>query len=40
MRHGLDDEKRIEPALVEMADAMNLPLVATNECFFADDSDV
>ncbi|MDB5394623.1 MAG: dnaE [Rhodospirillales bacterium] len=38
MRHGLDDEKRIEPALVEMADAMDLPLVATNECFFADDS--
>jgi DNA polymerase-3 subunit alpha len=38
MRHGLEDEKRIEPALVEMADAMNLPLVATNECFFADDS--
>jgi DNA polymerase-3 subunit alpha len=38
MRHGLDDERRIEPALVELADAMNLPLVATNECFFADDS--
>ena len=37
MRHGLDDEKRIEPALVEMADAMDIPLVATNECFFADD---
>jgi DNA polymerase-3 subunit alpha len=38
MRHGLDDEKRIESALVELADAMDLPLVATNECFFADDS--
>ncbi len=38
MRHGLDDERRIEPALVELADAMDLPLVATNECFFADDS--
>jgi DNA polymerase-3 subunit alpha len=37
MRHGLDDEKRVEPALVEMADAMDIPLVATNECFFADD---
>jgi DNA polymerase-3 subunit alpha len=37
MRHGLDDERRIEPVLVEMADAMGLPLVATNECFFADD---
>jgi DNA polymerase-3 subunit alpha len=38
MRHGLDDEKRIEAPLVAMADAMDLPLVATNECFFADDS--
>jgi DNA polymerase-3 subunit alpha len=38
MRHGAEDERRIEPALVEMADAMGLPLVATNECFFADDS--
>jgi DNA polymerase-3 subunit alpha len=38
MRHGLDDERRIEPALIELADAMNLPLVATNECFFSDDS--
>ena len=38
MRHGLDDEKRIESTLVELADAMDLPLVATNECFFADDS--
>jgi DNA polymerase-3 subunit alpha len=37
MRHGLEDQKRIEPALVEMADAMDIPLVATNECFFADD---
>ena len=37
MRHGLDEEKRIEPALIAMADARGLPLVATNECFFADD---
>jgi DNA polymerase-3 subunit alpha len=37
MRHGTDDEKRIEAPLVAMADAMDLPLVATNECFFADD---
>jgi DNA polymerase-3 subunit alpha len=36
MRHGLDAEKRIEAALVELADANGLPLVATNECFFAD----
>src|SRR5262249_38745565 len=38
MRHGLDEERRIEPALVEMADARGLPLVATNDCFFADDT--
>ncbi len=38
MRHGLDLERRIEPALIELADAFDLPLVATNECFFADDS--
>jgi DNA polymerase-3 subunit alpha len=37
MRHGTNDEKRIEAPLVAMADAMDLPLVATNECFFADD---
>ncbi len=37
MRHGQDDEKRTESALIEMADANGLPLVATNECFFADD---
>jgi len=38
MRHGLDDERRIEAALVELADLHDLPLVATNDCFFADDS--
>lgn len=38
MRHGLDSEKRIESALIELADTNDLPLVATNECFFADDS--
>jgi DNA polymerase-3 subunit alpha len=37
LRHGLDEERRIEPALIELADANDLPLVATNECFFADD---
>jgi DNA polymerase-3 subunit alpha len=39
MRHGgapgaLED--RIEPALVDLAYALDLPLVATNDCYFAD----
>ncbi len=37
LRHGMDEERRIEAALIELADANDLPLVATNECFFADD---
>ena len=35
MRHGLEIEKRIEATLVELADKHGLPLVATNEAFFA-----
>ncbi|CCQ73989.1 DNA polymerase III subunit alpha [Magnetospira sp. QH-2] len=35
-RHGLDGEKRIEGPLVDLAYALELPLVATNEAFFAD----
>jgi DNA polymerase-3 subunit alpha len=34
-RHGLEDEASIEPALIEMAFGHDLPLVATNEVFFA-----
>ena len=34
-RHGQALEKVIEPALLTLADAFDLPLVATNECFFA-----
>ncbi|MGD9535773.1 MAG: DNA polymerase III subunit alpha [Alphaproteobacteria bacterium] len=34
MRHGLDDEARTEPAFIEMADALGLPLVATNDAYF------
>ncbi|MDD2877740.1 MAG: DNA polymerase III subunit alpha [Acidiphilium sp.] len=34
-RHGLPTERAIEPGLIALADAANLPLVATNECFFA-----
>ncbi len=36
MRHGVEAETKIEGALVDLAYAKNLPLVATNECFFAD----
>ena len=35
MRHGLDIERQIEPELVELAFRHDLPLVATNECFFS-----
>ncbi|GAC1340245.1 MAG: DNA polymerase III subunit alpha [Acetobacteraceae bacterium] len=34
-RHGLAVEAAIEPALITLADTLRLPLVATNECFFA-----
>jgi DNA polymerase-3 subunit alpha len=34
-RHGLPAERAIEPGLIALADAAGLPLVATNECFFA-----
>ncbi len=36
MRHGLDAEARIEPAFIDLAYKHDLPLVATNEAFFAD----
>jgi DNA polymerase III subunit alpha len=35
MRHGIDEEKRIEPLLVDLAYEHDLPLVATNEVFFS-----
>ena len=38
-RHGLDIEKRVEPELLELAYAHELPLVATNEPYFAAVSD-
>ncbi len=34
-RHGLDDEKRAEPGLVEWAYANDVPLVATNDVYYA-----
>ena len=35
MRHELEEEQRIEPELVDLAYRHDLPLVATNEAFFA-----
>ena len=35
MRHGMPIEAQIEPALIELAYAYDLPLVATNEVFFS-----
>ncbi len=34
MRHGLTEEDSIEPALIDLAYARDLPLVATNDCYF------
>ncbi|WP_416192900.1 DNA polymerase III subunit alpha [Nitrobacter sp. TKz-YC01] len=34
-RHGLDKERRVEGALIDLAYAKGLPLVATNEPYFA-----
>ena len=36
-RHFLEEENRIEGKLIDLAYAKDLPLVATNECFFADE---
>ncbi|MDA8729616.1 DNA polymerase III subunit alpha [Alphaproteobacteria bacterium] len=35
-RHGLGIERTAEPHLLEIADRLNLPLVATNDCRFED----
>ena len=34
-RHGLSVETAIEPGLIGLADARGIPLVATNDCYFA-----
>jgi len=36
MRHGLTVEKQTEPGFLDLAYEMDLPIVATNECFFKD----
>ena len=38
-RHGLADEARVEPQLLDIAYTRKLPVVATNECYFAVRSD-
>ena len=38
-RHGLEDEKAVEPLLIAEAYARDLPLVATNQCYFASVAD-
>ncbi len=37
-RQDMPEEAATEPKLLALADAMNLPLVATNEAYFADES--
>ncbi len=34
-RHGLDSERAVEPGLIALADTAGIPLVATNDCYFA-----
>jgi DNA polymerase-3 subunit alpha len=34
-RHGLPVEAAIEPGLIALADSRHIPLVATNDCYFA-----
>ena len=35
-RHGTSLDAALEPGLISIADRLSVPLVATNECFFAD----
>ena len=34
-RHGLEAQRMVEPGLIALADATRVPLVATNDCYFA-----
>ena len=34
-RHGLEEEEKVEPELIEIAYQYNLPLIATNNCFYS-----
>jgi DNA polymerase III subunit alpha len=35
-RHNHPDEKQVEPALIDLAYELNIPLVAANDCYFTD----
>ncbi|WP_417515199.1 DNA polymerase III subunit alpha [Minwuia sp.] len=37
-RHGLAEEDRVEAAMIDLAYEMDLPLVATNDCYFLDEA--
>ncbi|MFZ2871814.1 DNA polymerase III subunit alpha [Zavarzinia sp.] len=37
-RHGMEDEEATEPGLIDLAYERDLPLVATNDCYFADEA--
>jgi DNA polymerase-3 subunit alpha len=37
-RHGLEIEDRLEPAFIDLAYTYDIPLLATNEAFFADEA--
>ena len=37
-RHGLPDEQRVEPHLLDLAYELDLPFVATNDVYFADET--
>jgi DNA polymerase-3 subunit alpha len=37
-RHGLSDENKVEDQLIDLAYEYNVPLVATNDCYFKDRS--
>ncbi len=37
--HGLQDQKRINPQLIELARKLDLPLVATNDCHYLTQAD-
>ena len=38
-RHGLPHEQQVEPRLLQLAYELGLPIVATNECYFAKPDD-
>ena len=37
--HGLDDQRRVNPALIEMSSRLSIPLVATNDLHYTEKTD-